>query len=438
MSMKHNNLKNLKQETDESKEPLGIYVHIPFCERKCNYCDFLSNSADQDTINSYIDALIQEIKSYKGRNYGYQVETIFIGGGTPSSIDAFYIMEILKAIYDTFEIKCSVNHSPELLTKAHMMEMTPEITIEINPGTINRDKLMVYKEMGINRLSFGLQSTDNKELSLLGRIHSFEEFEDNYRLARSIGFQNINIDLMTALPKQTLESWMTTLEKIIALQPEHISAYSLIIEEDTPFYEIYRDGTSFAKDLPEEELDRLMYRKTKVLLQEHGYHRYEISNYARDGHESKHNISYWIGTQYLGLGLGSASLIQDTRFQNSPDIKEYINKIQSKLIEDKNKNDGLDHENKNALLQDIFDIRTSIDILTERQKMEEFMFLGLRMNRGIPRIKFYEKFGVEISKIYGEVIDDLIRKGLLYMDGEYYSLTEYGVDISNAVLARFL
>ncbi|HCA69983.1 MAG TPA: coproporphyrinogen III oxidase, partial [Lachnospiraceae bacterium] len=292
----------------DRKEELGLYVHIPFCVKKCDYCDFLSAPATEEMKKNYIRALLSEIRSYKGKTNGYTVPTVFIGGGTPSAIPASDIEKIMEEIWDTFLVD-----SDRL-----------EATIEVNPGTVTREKLLAYQRAGINRLSFGLQSTDDRELKMLGRIHSYEEFKDNYELAREAGFHNINIDLMSSLPGQTVQTWENSLRTVTALKPEHISAYSLIIEEGTPFYERYGKGALHQGELPEEETDRLLYHRTKELLEESGYHRYEISNYARAGYECRHNSSYWIGTEYLGLGLGASSLFGGARFHNGNDIREYI------------------------------------------------------------------------------------------------------------------
>lgn len=335
-----------KLEMKVKKKELGLYIHIPFCVKKCDYCDFLSAPANEDTKEAYVDALIAEINAYRALAIDYQVKTIFIGGGTPSSIESKHIVSIIEAIKDVFKLKHSyshddidINHENNIMkiaesnnidknitetnnierniidsnyietnTETNNIERTIfrdnslnnniEITIEINPGTITKEKLLDYKKAGINRLSFGLQSTKNQELKILGRIHTYEEFEQNYKLARDLGFQNINIDLMSALPGQTLEAWLENLNNVIKLNPEHISAYSLIIEEETPFYNRYSEEDQ------NEELDREIYKQTKECLDKAGYYRYEISNYAKLGYLCKHNTSYWTRDNYLGLGLG--------------------------------------------------------------------------------------------------------------------------------------
>jgi len=395
----------LDQNTN-TKKNLGLYIHIPFCVKKCDYCDFLSAPATEKMQESYIQTLLTEIRSYKGLTGDYMVPTIFFGGGTPSAIHPSHIASVMEAINDTFSIDWS----------------SLEATIEVNPGNVNLEKLETYKKAGFNRLSFGLQSVNNNELKLLGRIHSYEQFADNYSLARSVGFHNINIDLMSALPGQTIPSWENTLRTVIALEPEHISAYSLIIEEGTPFFERYGEGALYQKELPDEETDRLMYHRTKEILQESGYYRYEISNYAKKGYECKHNISYWNGTDYLGLGLGSASLFYNERFRNIPDLKQYINLCQ---------------QNKDSDMLPMI-LRTEIREQSLENQMEEFMYLGLRLIDGVDCNEFQQRFHRNIHEVYKDVIPALVSKQLLKIEGNRIALTEYGIDISNYVLSHFL
>ncbi|MFV0342042.1 MAG: radical SAM family heme chaperone HemW, partial [Anaerocolumna sp.] len=336
--------------SNDRKKPVMIYIHIPFCDKKCDYCDFLSGPASLLMKEKYVEKLIEEIKSHTGKMEEYQVTSIFIGGGTPSSLPVNDISRIMDALAKTFY--------PSQDTK-YM-----EITIEVNPGTVNKEKLMEYKAAGINRLSLGLQSTDNKELKKLGRIHTYETFLENYKLAREIGFSNINIDLMSGLPGQKVQDWIITLERITALKPEHISAYSLIIEEGTPFFERY--GLEYNN----EETDRIIYSKTKEYFKAKGYNRYEISNYAKENYECRHNIGYWTGIEYLGLGLGSSSLLNGVRYKNESDLNKYID-----------------------LTSDFKGLITESLPLSKKDKMEEFMFLGLRMTKGISKLRFLEEFG---------------------------------------------
>lgn len=393
-------------DSKNTKQELGLYIHIPFCVKKCDYCDFLSAPASEELKENYIQALLAEIHSYKGSVEDYTIPTIFIGGGTPSAIRSSYIVDLMKAIQEVFPID-----------QEHL-----EATIEVNPGNVTKEKLLAYKNAGINRLSFGLQSVNNKELKMLGRIHTYEQFVNNFELARELGFLNINIDLMSALPGQTLESWENTLTTIIALEPEHISAYGLIIEEGTPFFYTYGEGAIYQKELPDEDTDRLLYHRTKALLRESGYHRYEISNYAKPGLECRHNISYWIGTQYLGLGLGASSLYQGKRFQNVQEVKTYIN-----LCKENSRSDILPYE-----------LRNEIQNRTVQDQMEEFMYLGLRLTAGIRMEEFLRRFGRDIKEIYQEEINHLVANHLIKIEGDQLALTDYGIDISNYVLSRFL
>lgn len=375
-----------------NKKNLGLYLHIPFCERKCLYCDFLSAAADKETKDRYVKALINEITSYKEWAQDYLVKTIFLGGGTPTSLSGENILKIMEAAGNTF-----------------FLDSDTEITIEANPGTVDREKLLAFKEAGINRISMGLQSADNRELKLLGRIHTYETFAENYCLARELKFDNINVDLMSSLPGQSLKDWMSTLKKVADLEPEHISAYSLILEEGTYFYRKY-------SSLPlDEELDRQMYWETEHYLKDRGYRHYEISNYARDGRECRHNNSYWIRENYLGLGLGASSLIENTRFRKEDNLEEYIRNAGDHALTDKEQ-----------------------EVLTVKQQMEEFMFLGLRLIQGISKAAFQKSFHVTLENIYKEELDRSIKEGLLQENGDRLCLTDKGIDLSNTVMARFL
>ncbi|WP_271716122.1 radical SAM family heme chaperone HemW [Anaeromicropila herbilytica] len=387
-------------EHDRTKKDLGIYIHIPFCERKCNYCDFLSAPADDTVKEKYVSALRNEIRSYQGLANQYNVRTIYIGGGTPSSIHEDYITSILSDLYHIFEIK----KKEEL-----------EITIEANPGTLTKHKLLSYKDAGINRLSIGLQSANNEELKLLGRIHTFEEFVANYNLARKVGFDNINIDVISSLPNQTEQAYLDSLMKVVALNPEHISSYSLIIEEGTLFEKFYGEGSEHSKELPSEDVDRTIYEDTKTVLKEYGYERYEISNYAKVGFESKHNSSYWTRTEYLGIGLGASSLIGDARYHNENNLNQYIDCV----------------SNQESL-------RREEEKLSGNNQMEEFMFLGLRMCRGISKKRFCEVFEKDIQEVYGSILTKLLDEKLIMEQEDYICLTERGLDLSNYVFSEFL
>lgn len=371
-------------------EPLELYVHIPFCVKKCDYCDFLSGPAGKEQQKAYVQALLNEIKNLPG-DEDREVKSIFIGGGTPSLIEAEEIRSILKELNRTFRI------SPDA-----------EITMEANPGTLTKEKLSVYKESGVNRLSLGLQSAKNAELQMLGRIHTYEEFLESYFLARDAGFSNINIDLISAIPSQTYESWIENLRTAAALDPEHISAYSLIVEEGTPFAE--KELT-----LPDEDTEYRMYEDTEAVLKEYGYMQYEISNYAKEGYACRHNIGYWKRTDYLGIGLGAASLDRGMRFSNTRDMKEYL--AGSRVPES---------------------IRRETVRLSERDKMEEFMFLGLRMTEGIRESEFLEQFGSPLHEIYGTVLEKYRIMGFLEHTGDRWYFTRPGIHVSNQILADFL
>lgn len=379
---------------------LELYVHIPFCVRKCEYCDFLSAPAGADTQQEYVRNLLLEIEQKGVRCTDYEVTTIFFGGGTPSILKAGWIADILDAIHRNFKVRKDA-----------------EITIECNPGTLTFEKLSIYKSAGINRISVGLQSASDAELRELGRVHTYEDFLKSYDLIRKKGFSNVNIDLMAALPGQTLKSYEQTMRRVLALKPEHISAYSLIIEEGTPFYEKYeadellREKGEKPQILPSEETERLMYERTKELLLAHGYERYEISNYARKGYACRHNVGYWRRENYLGFGLGSASLLENERFHNTTDLTDYLG------------GDYLAYEQEK---------------LDKKSQMEEFMFLGLRMTEGISTECFRQTFGLTVELVYGPVLEQQIADQLLRKEDGRIFLTERGLDVSNYVMAQFL
>lgn len=385
---------------NKEKKNLGIYLHIPFCMKKCHYCDFLSAPADENTKERYIEALKKEIFLYREDLKENIISTIFLGGGTPSLLKEKQIKEILDAIFETY-----------------FVQEGAEITIEANPETLTKEKLKIYKEAGINRLSIGLQSTEEEQLKRLGRIHTYEKFLESYTLAREVGFENINVDLMSALPFQTKEEWEETLRKIVNLnpKPEHISAYSLIIEEGTTFFKI-KEQLSF----PDEEEDRQMYWKTKEFLEREGYHRYEISNYALPEKESRHNQTYWTLGEYLGLGLGAASYWNGSRFKNTENLQEYFAFFENNMIKEPS------------------ELQKEVHILSKEEKMEEFMFLGLRRMKGISEKRFLNLFQKDIMEVYGEKIEKGVQIGVLWRKDGRIGLTERGIDISNMVLTEFL
>ena len=378
-------MKNRKENS-----PMEIYIHIPFCIRKCDYCDFLSGPSGAEEQADYVQALLREIQAVE-EGEGRSVSSIFIGGGTPSVLDERLLGDILKEIRNRFK-----------------MEEDAEITIEVNPGTANIGKLQAYREMGINRLSIGLQSPQDRELKILGRIHNYEQFLETYQEARTVGFDNINIDLMSAIPDQTYEGWVKNLRTVAELEPEHISAYSLIVEEGTPF-------AARKLNLPDEDTEYNMYEATAQILKEYGFEQYEISNYARKGRECRHNVGYWTRQDYLGFGLGASSLYGKERFANTADMKKYL-------------------ENSRNPEK----IREKEPSLTREDEMAEFMFLGLRMTKGISKADFQRCFGCTIESVYGEVLEKYESMELLLeKDGRIF-LSREGIHVSNSIMAEFL
>ena len=370
--------------------PMEIYIHIPFCIRKCDYCDFLSGPSGPEEQADYVQALLREIQAVE-EGEGRSVSSIFIGGGTPSVLDERLLGDILREIRNRFK-----------------MEEDAEITIEVNPGTANIGKLQAYREMGINRLSIGLQSPQDRELKILGRIHNYEQFLETYQEARTVGFDNINIDLMSAIPDQTYEGWVKNLRTAAELEPEHISAYSLIVEEGTPF-------AARKLNLPDEDTEYNMYEATAQILKEYGFEQYEISNYARKGRKCRHNVGYWTRQDYLGFGLGASSLYGKERFANTADMKKYL-------------------ENSRNPEK----IREKEPSLTREDEMAEFMFLGLRMTKGISKADFQKYFGCTIESVYGEVLEKYESMGLLLeQDGRIF-LSREGIHVSNSIMAEFL
>lgn len=373
---------------------MELYLHMPFCVRKCAYCDFLSFPSGAKTQRMYAKRLMEDI-GVMGKRYGeIPVETIFIGGGTPSVPDSGLIVEIMEHVRHAFHVADGA-----------------EISMEANPGTVTREKLTDYRKAGINRLSFGLQSANDRELKLLGRIHTWAEFLESFTLARECGFANLNIDLMSALPGQTCESWKETLSRVTDLDPEHISAYSLIIEEGTPFGERYGSEEG-RKLLPDEDSERGMYHETKRFLKDCGYERYEISNYAKPGRECRHNIGYWTGVPYLGLGLGASSYLDDCRFTVNPDMKQYL-------------------EEKPGMF-------TDIEKLTKKDMEEEFFYVGLRMTAGVSLSEFERRFGISAKEVYPGLMETFVKEKAARFEGDRFVLTDYGLDVSNYIMAQFL
>ncbi len=394
-------------------EKLELYIHYPFCVKKCRYCDFLSGPSDEKSRHLYIEALCREITFLAPLYRDWVVDTVFMGGGTPSLMSADELAQVMEQLRTFFRLASDC-----------------EITMEANPGTLDSGKAKAIARLGINRLSLGLQSAQEKELVCLGRIHTFEDFLESFRLVRGAGIQNLNVDLMSGLPGQTLESWEDTLEKVLNLGPEHISAYSLIIEENTPFYELYgRAGARPTIPLPDEDTERQMYARTGKMLADRGYGRYEISNYAKKGYECRHNVGYWRRRDYLGLGLGAASLSFGRRFENTADLEKYMDIFSKEPSRPCDLSAGafdLSHEN--------------IHHLTRQEAMEEFMFLGLRMCEGVNANTFRDTFGLSMMDVFGGPVRKHCQEGLLnYIEetGQLY-LTERGIDLSNYVLCDFV
>lgn len=389
---------------------ISIYIHIPFCVRKCLYCDFLSAPADQFVMKRYVDALCREIMQESSSYKEYKIASVFIGGGTPSLLQGEWVEDILKTVRENYQ-----------------MEETCEISMEVNPGTVTLDQLEYWRRAGINRLSIGLQSAWDNELKALGRIHSSEDFFNTYREIVKYGFNNINVDLMLAIPEQTVHTLKETIMMITGLNPPptHISAYSLIVEEGTPFYEN-------TPGLPEEDDEREMYKITCGILKGLGYRQYEISNFAKPGYECIHNQVYWRRGNYLGFGIGAASMVGNIRYSNIRDIDSYMDHYL--CVSGDFRAGNIEGEA----------VKTGISHLSKEEQMEEFMFLGLRMMPGVSEEEFYRTFGNTIEAVYPGIVDSFCRKGLLKreMDGKtgehWITLTGYGIDVSNIVMAEFL
>ena len=386
------------------EKELGIYIHIPFCKQKCYYCDFVSFSNKEGYIEKYVETVKREIDSYDLSNYN--ITTIYIGGGTPSRIPSEKIQEILEKIKQ----KISENQ-----TRWEDIE----ITIELNPGTVEEEKNKKYKEIGINRLSIGLQSTNNKLLKEIGRIHTFEDFKNTYNLVKKVGFENINVDLMIGLPNQTISDVKESLNEIIKLNPTHVSVYSLIVEENTKMEQLINNKEL---QLPDEELERQMYWYVKNILELNGYNHYEISNFAKKEKESKHNLNCWEQKEYIGLGLAAYSYLNGIRYGNTSDIEKYIN------------------------VQDFFDIseleKSGIRIVDEVQSLEdkrkEYMLLGLRKIEGVSIQKFKEKFVENPIFLFRKELEKLVNEELIAIDGDCIRLTNKGLDLANIVWEEFV
>lgn len=374
---------------------IGLYIHIPFCRQKCLYCDFPSFAGKEGMMQAYVDALTAEIKSRRKEYPKKKVVSVFFGGGTPTALEIPMLEQLMQAVWENWDIAEDA-----------------EITTEANPGTLDREMVNALKKMGFNRLSMGVQAWQNRLLKELGRIHTIEGFLENYQAVREAGFENVNVDLMFALPHQTMADWQETVKNITALQPEHISAYSLIIEEGTPFFDRYEKGLL---EPASEELDREMYHWAVDYLAEMGYGQYEISNFAKKGRQSRHNRIYWQAEEYLGMGLGSHSYMEGTRFHNRYDLQGYI-----------------------AAKGDVSLLKEEVEVITETDALAEFMFLGLRLTEGVSFDRFRTRFGRKLYEIYGTQVRELIDVGLLAEDATGIRLTRRGIDVSNVVFEKFL
>lgn len=374
---------------------LGLYIHVPFCVKKCNYCDFNSYKIDEKSKKLYLNNLKKEMEIYKGELEDKQIDSIFLGGGTPSILNSQEIKEIFYNIRKKFKIRIDA-----------------EITMECNPGTLNLEKLKIMKEIGINRISIGLQATQNYHLKAIGRIHTYEEFVKNYQQAIDVGFENINIDLMYCLPNQNIDEWKETLEKVTKLDPSHISAYSLILEEGTELYNMYERKEFKVID---EDTDINLYNYTIDYLKSKGYNQYEISNYAKEGYECKHNILYWKCKNYLGLGPGASGYVNNIRYNNVESIQEY--------------NELLSGDKKPIL---------SKELLSDQDKIEEKIFMGLRMNEGIKFDDFKNEFNIDFRKKYNKQLAILRERQLILEDKSGIKLTQKGREISNSIFIEFI
>ncbi len=380
-----------------NRKPLGLYIHIPFCVRKCLYCDFVSGKGTPEEMSRYVRAVLTEIEGYAPLADRYQVDSVFFGGGTPSILRPVQLDMIMTQLRSLFSF------APDA-----------EISLEANPGTLTDEKLKAYRRMGVNRLSLGLQSALDRELIMLGRIHYFRDFQESYRLAREAGFADINVDLMYALPRQTLADWAYSLEQTAALEPEHISAYSLIIEEGTPFYDTYgtRKGQLL---LPGEETERQMAAYAREFLGEKGYEHYEISNYARKGYRCRHNMKYWTLQEYLGFGQNAASYLEEKRFENPREAEAY-----------------------RELAAGAYTRFREMPPRSLREKKEEFMFLGLRTADGVSRETYRRTFGEDFPDSFETAIRRFTEQGFMRAEGDRLTLTEEGIPVSNVLLAEFL
>lgn len=405
-----------------NKTELGIYLHIPFCKKKCDYCDFISFPYSQaiELVEKYIETMEAEIDSYDLTSYN--VTTIYMGGGTPSILPSKEIEKLLNKIKTKLEENKNETKWEDI-----------EITIEVNPGTVDKNKLETYKKSGVNRLSIGLQTTNNKLLKQIGRIHTYEEFLNTYQMAKEIGFQNCNVDLMLGLPNQTIQDLKQSLEKILELNPNHISVYSLIVEEGTPIERKLQKGEL---ELPDEDTERQMYWYVKNILELNGYEHYEISNFAKKGKQSKHNLNCWHQKEYIGIGISAHSYLNGVRYCNSSEIDKYIKNINKKEI---NINDIINLCNGDTkILKKIDEVYEINEIQSLEDKKREYMLLGLRKLEGIKISSFKEKFIENPIYVYHKELEKLVSEKLIKVEGDWIKLTNKGLDLANLVWEKFV
>lgn len=404
-----------------------LYIHIPFCVKKCDYCDFLSFAADEAAQAEYVHALLTELEFYGGLMKDYRITTVYVGGGTPSWLNEGLMSAVFERVYRHFHVADDA-----------------EVTVECNPGTVTARKLAAYKRAGVSRLSVGLQSCDSGELKLLGRIHSYAQFLKTWELAREAGFDNVNVDIISGLPYQTAEKFAVTLQQVIRLRPEHVSAYTLMIEPGTPFYDRYKfdavkqEAGMQTEFLPTEDEAYRMYKLTQRVLKKAGYVQYEISNYARPGFLCRHNAGYWMRENYLGVGLGASSMIGNVRYTNVSDLEAYVELCRK--TERLPFSAFAKEEGQRGPAGDWFgsSLHAAAEVLTRMAQMEEYMFLGLRMTEGVARADFERTFGVPAESIYRDVLAELKEKQLLRIAEGRIALTDRGLDLANYCMARFL
>lgn len=412
----------MNNKEEMNKTELGIYLHIPFCKKKCDYCDFISFPYSQaiELVEKYIETMETEIDSYDLTSYN--VTTIYMGGGTPSILPSKEIEKLLNKIKTKLEENKNETKWEDI-----------EITIEVNPGTVDKNKLETYKKSGVNRLSIGLQTTNNKLLKQIGRIHTYEEFLNTYQMAKEIGFKNCNVDLMLGLPKQTIQDLKQSLEKILELNPNHISIYSLIVEEGTPIERKLQKGEL---ELPDEDAERQMYWYVKNTLELNGYEHYEISNFAKKGKQSKHNLNCWQQKEYIGIGISAHSYLNGVRYCNSSEIDKYIKNMNKKEF---NINDiiNLGNGDKNILkkIDEVYEIN---EIQSLEDKKSEYMLLGLRKLEGVKISSFKEKFIENPIYAYHKELEKLVSEKLIKVEGDCIKLTNKGLDLANLVWEKFV